>query len=120
MALLRTAGRRARPRRLQHRQLGPRSVRSHGLRHVHELTTRQHSFGHPPDWPVERSQAWAERQHLLVMQCHSYTNACWSISSARCGYDDGVYGMIGCSSTSTIVASVLELTVLGSHHQSGR
>ena len=29
------------------------------------------------------------------MQCHSYTNATFSVSSARCGLDDGKYPLIG-------------------------
>ncbi|TDZ32847.1 N-carbamoyl-D-amino acid hydrolase [Colletotrichum spinosum] len=33
--------------------------------------------------------------HKLVMQAHSYTNACFSISAARCGLDDGRYDLIG-------------------------
>ncbi|KAK1596667.1 carbon-nitrogen hydrolase [Colletotrichum navitas] len=33
--------------------------------------------------------------HKLVMQAHSYTNACFSISAARCGLDDGKYDLIG-------------------------
>ncbi|ORY09217.1 carbon-nitrogen hydrolase [Clohesyomyces aquaticus] len=32
--------------------------------------------------------------HKLVMQAHSYTNACFSVSAARCGWDDGKYGLI--------------------------
>lgn len=34
-------------------------------------------------------------QHKLVMQAHSYTNSCFSISAARCGLDDGKYSLIG-------------------------
>lgn len=49
------------------------------------------------DMPVAKMEARAVFQHLLVMQAHSYTNACFSISAARAGYDDGVYGMIGAS-----------------------
>ncbi|KAL8277742.1 hypothetical protein RQP46_009864 [Phenoliferia psychrophenolica] len=54
-------------------------------------------FGHPRDMPVADMEARAIFQHLLVMQAHSYTNACFSISAARAGYDDGAFGMIGAS-----------------------
>lgn len=33
-------------------------------------------------------------QHKLVMQAHSYTNSCFSVSVARCGLDDGKYDLI--------------------------
>ncbi|PSN69806.1 carbon-nitrogen hydrolase [Corynespora cassiicola Philippines] len=33
--------------------------------------------------------------HKLVMQAHSYTNACFSVSAARCGLDDGKYDLVG-------------------------
>ncbi|PNS14983.1 hypothetical protein CAC42_2212 [Sphaceloma murrayae] len=40
----------------------------------------------------------AEREALfhsrLVQQANSYQNACWSVSSARCGADDGKYDLI--------------------------
>ncbi|GFZ47070.1 hypothetical protein JCM24511_04812 [Saitozyma sp. JCM 24511] len=42
-------------------------------------------------------KARSEFQHLLVMQAHSYTNATFSIAAARAGFDDGKYGLIGCS-----------------------
>lgn len=38
--------------------------------------------------------------HKLVMQAHSYTNACFSVSAARCGWDDGKHNLI---SGSTII-----------------
>jgi predicted amidohydrolase len=34
----------------------------------------------------------------LVQQANSYMNACFSISAARCGLDDGKYDLIGGSS----------------------
>lgn len=44
----------------------------------------------------------AEKEALfhsrLVQQANSYMNACFSISSARCGMDDGKYHLIGGSS----------------------
>ncbi|KAK1921091.1 carbon-nitrogen hydrolase [Papiliotrema laurentii] len=54
-------------------------------------------FGHPMDADRAKIQAQSEMQHLLVMQCHSYTNATFSIAAARAGYDDGEFGLIGCS-----------------------
>lgn len=40
-------------------------------------------------------EATATFQHKLCMQAHSYTNACFSVSAGRGGYDDGKYSMIG-------------------------
>ncbi|KAK4705727.1 N-carbamoyl-D-amino-acid hydrolase, partial [Phenoliferia sp. Uapishka_3] len=54
-------------------------------------------FGYPADTPVSVTEPRAVMQHLLVMQAHSYTNACFSISAARAGYDDGEFGLIGAS-----------------------
>ncbi|KAE8543610.1 hypothetical protein D1P53_000325 [Cryptococcus gattii VGV] len=45
----------------------------------------------------EAIKAQSEFQHLLVMQAHSYTNATFSIAAARAGFDDGKFGLIGCS-----------------------
>jgi len=33
-------------------------------------------------------------QHKLCMQAHAYSNACFSVSAGRAGYDDGKYSMI--------------------------
>jgi hypothetical protein len=49
------------------------------------------------DADPQKIQAQSEFQHLLVMQAHSYTNATFSIAAARAGYDDGKFGLIGCS-----------------------
>ncbi|CAI6335665.1 unnamed protein product [Periconia digitata] len=46
----------------------------------------------------EEAREEAIFQHKLVMQAHSYTNACFSVSAARCGLDDGKYDLIGGSS----------------------
>ncbi|WVQ80858.1 hypothetical protein IAT38_002965 [Cryptococcus sp. DSM 104549] len=54
-------------------------------------------FGHTKDADPEVIKARSEFQHLLVMQAHSYTNATFSIAAARCGFDDGKFGLIGCS-----------------------
>lgn len=44
----------------------------------------------------------AEKEALfhsrLVQQANSYMHACFSISAARCGLDDGKYDLIGGSS----------------------
>ena len=45
------------------------------------------------DDPVE-AEKLAIFHHQLVMQSNSYTNSCFSISAARCGKDDGKYGLI--------------------------
>lgn len=54
-------------------------------------------FGHSKDADPEVIKAQSEFQHLLVMQAHSYTNATFSIAAARAGFDDGKFGLIGCS-----------------------
>jgi predicted amidohydrolase len=45
------------------------------------------------------------------MQAHSYTNATFSIAAARAGFDDGKFGLIGCSCTSlrTVYCTVPQL-----------
>lgn len=56
-----------------------------------------HLWGSKPMTPEE-----AEKEALfhsrLVQQANSYMNACFSISAARCGVDDGKYDLIGGSS----------------------
>lgn len=42
----------------------------------------------------EEAEQTALFHHKLVMQANSYMNSTWSISAARCGADDGKYGMI--------------------------
>ncbi|ODQ53098.1 N-carbamoyl-D-amino acid hydrolase [Saitoella complicata NRRL Y-17804] len=44
--------------------------------------------------PTE-SASLALFQHKLSMQAHSYTNACYSVSAARAGLDDGEFHLIG-------------------------
>jgi hypothetical protein len=46
---------------------------------------------------VNPEQACAEAifHHKLVMQAHSSTNACFSVSAASCGLDDGKYDLVG-------------------------
>jgi predicted amidohydrolase len=43
--------------------------------------------------PVE-SEKLAVFHHQIVMQSHSYTNSCFSVSAARCGTDDGKFALI--------------------------
>jgi Asp/Glu/hydantoin racemase/predicted amidohydrolase len=47
------------------------------------------------DSTPEEAHADAIFQHKLVMQAHSYTNSCFSVSAARCGMDDGKYHLVG-------------------------
>nr|KIR86336.1 hypothetical protein I308_03282 [Cryptococcus tetragattii IND107] len=54
-------------------------------------------LGHRDYADPEAIKAQSEFQHLLVMQAHSYTNATFSIAAARAGFDDGKFGLIGCS-----------------------
>lgn len=42
----------------------------------------------------KEAETMALFHHKLVMQAHSYTNACFSVSAARCGWDDGKYNLI--------------------------
>lgn len=48
--------------------------------------------------PPEQAEKEALFHSRLVQQANSYMNACFSISSARCGMDDGKYNLIGGSS----------------------
>lgn len=43
----------------------------------------------------EESRADAYFHHKLVMQSNSYTNSCFSVCAARCGYDDDRFELIG-------------------------
>lgn len=56
-----------------------------------------HLRGSKPMTP-EQAQKEALFHSRLVQQANSYMNACFSISSARCGLDDGKYDLIGGSS----------------------
>ncbi|KAH9825921.1 N-carbamoyl-D-amino acid hydrolase [Teratosphaeria destructans] len=53
-----------------------------------------HLWGSKPMSP-EEAQREALFHSRLVQQANSYMNACFSISSARCGLDDGRYDLIG-------------------------
>ncbi|SMY28650.1 unnamed protein product [Zymoseptoria tritici ST99CH_1A5] len=54
-----------------------------------------HLWGSSADMDPEEAREKALFHHKLVMQAHSYTNACFSVSAARCGLDDGKYDLIG-------------------------
>lgn len=56
-----------------------------------------HLWGSKPMTP-EQAKAEALFHSRLVQQANSYMNACFSISSARCGLDDGKYDLIAGSS----------------------
>ena len=53
-----------------------------------------HLWGSKPMDP-KKAEAEALFHSRLVQQANSYMNACFSISSARCGLDDGKYDLIG-------------------------
>ncbi|KAJ9620260.1 hypothetical protein H2203_008025 [Taxawa tesnikishii (nom. ined.)] len=56
-----------------------------------------HLWGSKPMSP-EQAEKEALFHSRLVQQANSYMNACFSISSARCGFDDRKYDLIGGSS----------------------
>lgn len=84
------------------------SWRCLGLQGVEVVFTGYNTPGWAPQmWgsSVEQDPKEAREEaifhHKLVMQAHSYTNSCFSVSAARCGLDDGKYDLVG---GSTIVA----------------
>ena len=52
-------------------------------------------WGASADTSPQEARAEAIFHHKLVMQAHSYTNSCFSVSAARCGLDDGKYDLVG-------------------------
>ncbi|KAL4966996.1 carbon-nitrogen hydrolase [Aspergillus stella-maris] len=83
------------------------SWRAYGLQGVEIVLCGYNTNGFAPqfwgqstDMTKEECEAFSLFHHKLVMQAHSYTNATFSVSSARCGLDDGEYPLI---SGSTIV-----------------
>ncbi|KAH7402900.1 carbon-nitrogen hydrolase [Pyrenochaeta sp. MPI-SDFR-AT-0127] len=54
-----------------------------------------HILGTSDNQNRREARAEAIFHHMLVMQAHSYTNACFSVSAVRCGLDDGKYDLIG-------------------------
>lgn len=57
-----------------------------------------HLWGSGTSMSPEEQEREALFHSRLVQQANSYMNACFSISSARCGVDDGKYDLIGGSS----------------------
>lgn len=53
-----------------------------------------HLWGSSADQDPAEAERIAIFQHQLSMQAHSYTNATFSVSAARCGLDDGKYSLI--------------------------
>lgn len=53
-----------------------------------------HLWGGRKPMSPEQAKTEALFHSRLVQQSNSYMNACWSISSARCGKDDGKYDLI--------------------------
>ncbi|KAF2729163.1 carbon-nitrogen hydrolase [Polyplosphaeria fusca] len=53
-----------------------------------------HLWGTNLQQDPQEAAANALFHHKLVMQAHSYTNACFSVSAARCGWDDGKWNLI--------------------------
>ncbi|KAL6236503.1 hypothetical protein BDW75DRAFT_250054 [Aspergillus navahoensis] len=78
------------------------SWRAYGLQGVEIVLCGYNTNGFAPqfwgqsgDMTREEAEALSLFHHKLVMQAHSYTNATFSVSSARCGNDDGKYPLIG-------------------------
>ncbi|KAH8881878.1 N-carbamoyl-D-amino acid hydrolase [Thozetella sp. PMI_491] len=74
-----------------------------GLQGVEVVMCGYNTPGYAPDLygstgeglSPEAARDRAMFQHRLVMQAYSYTNACFSVSAARSGLDDGKYDLIG-------------------------
>lgn len=79
----------------------PEAWRMYGLQGAELIMCGFNTPGWAPDLYGARAmtmgEAWEEAyfHHKLVMEANSYMNACYSISSARAGNDDGKYGLIG-------------------------
>jgi Asp/Glu/hydantoin racemase/predicted amidohydrolase len=78
------------------------SWRAYGLQGVEIVLCGYNTNGFAPqfwgqsaDMDPKEAEAFSLFHHKLVMQAHSYTNATFSVSSARCGLDDGEYPLIG-------------------------
>ena len=73
-----------------------------GLQGVEVVLCGYNTTGYAPelwgwgkDMEPQAMRDLAVFQHKLSMQGHSYTNACFSVSAARCGLDDGKYDLVG-------------------------
>ena len=80
----------------------PEAWRCYGLQGAELVLCGYNTNGYAPDlWgsrttmSVEEAEEESLFHHRLVMQANSYMNACFSISAARCGLDDGKYSLIG-------------------------
>jgi Asp/Glu/hydantoin racemase/predicted amidohydrolase len=51
-------------------------------------------WGASAEQDPEEAREEAVFHHKLVMQAHSYTNACFSVSAARCGLDDDKFDLV--------------------------
>ncbi|KAF2691580.1 carbon-nitrogen hydrolase [Lentithecium fluviatile CBS 122367] len=78
------------------------SWRCLGLQGVEVVLTGYNTPGWAPqmwgssgDQDPKEAREEAIFHHKLVMKAHSYTNACFSVSAARCGLDDGKYDLVG-------------------------
>ncbi|ORY17395.1 carbon-nitrogen hydrolase [Clohesyomyces aquaticus] len=80
----------------------PEAWRVYGLQGVELIMVGYNTPWWAPDLfgfrkPMSKDEAEKEAyyHHKLVMEANSYMNACYSISAARAGFDDGKYGLIG-------------------------
>ncbi|KAF2109728.1 carbon-nitrogen hydrolase [Lophiotrema nucula] len=80
----------------------PEAWRMYGLQGVELIMVGYNTPYNAPDLfgfrnPMTPEQAEKEAyyHHKLVMEANSYMNACFSISAARAGFDDGKYDLIG-------------------------
>ncbi|BCS28283.1 uncharacterized protein APUU_61331A [Aspergillus puulaauensis] len=78
------------------------SWRAYGLQGVEVVLCGYNTNGFAPQFwgqseemTREEGEAISLFHHKLVMQAHSYTNATFSVSSARCGLDDGEFPLVG-------------------------
>jgi predicted amidohydrolase len=83
----------------------PEAWRCYGLQGVELVLCGYNTTGWAPDlWGTRPNMdpAFAEDEskfhHKLCMESNSYMNSCFSISSARCGRDDGKYELVAGSS----------------------
>ncbi|KAL2825834.1 carbon-nitrogen hydrolase [Aspergillus cavernicola] len=78
------------------------SWRVYGLQGAEVVLCGYNTNGYAPQFwgqsagmDPKEAEALSLFHHKVVMQCHSYTNATFSVSSARCGLDDGKFPLIG-------------------------
>ena len=80
----------------------PEAWRCYGLQGVELILCGYNTASYAHDLleakkPITKEQAEEDAlfHHRLVMQSTSYVNACFSVSAARCGLDDGKWDLIG-------------------------